>query len=273
MEYEVLNHNNAVCTVTDVDIDEAVKSDEPLPRAVVQAMGKTHDDKYLEYMYPILYHDVNYMRMDAAQSIFNLNGHRGLDALKEKERSLDSSTFDKLPCEKAVLVAMIIRIEDGTEGILRYFRSEDGLDIVKYCLLSYYSSGYDYKEEDIRLISIVLKEFIDKKLKRVKKVSREDWIEFVYFALDSLLIAALETDILMRISDETSEELVNVFQQVLDCKATNDMKELMSDISKSMKHDYALDILRSLKGKTGGGDARRAYKKALKHFNITEEEV
>ena len=45
MEYEVLNHNNAVCTVTDVDIDEAVKSDEPLPRAVVQAMGKTHDDK------------------------------------------------------------------------------------------------------------------------------------------------------------------------------------------------------------------------------------
>ncbi|MDE6458072.1 MAG: hypothetical protein K2L31_05660 [Muribaculum sp.] len=273
MEYEVLNHNNAVCTVTDVDIDEAVKSGEPLPRAIVQAMGKTHDDKYLEYMYPILYHDVNYMRMDAAQSIFNLNGHRGLDALKEKEHSLDSSTFDKLPCEKAVLVAMIIRIEDGTEGILRYFRSEDGLDIVKYCLLSYYSSGYDYKEDDIRLISIVLKEFIDKKLKRVKKVSREDWIEFVYFALDSLLIAALETDILMRISDETSEELVNVFQQVLDCKATNDMKELMSDISKSMKHDYALDILRSLKGKTGGGDARRAYKKALKHFNITEEEL
>lgn len=273
MVYKVLNHNNAVCTVTDADIEEAVKSGEPLPRAIVMAMGKTHDDKYLEYMYPILYHDVNYMRMDAAQSIFNLNGRKGLDALKKKELSIDSSAFEEFPSEKAVLIAMIIRIEEGTEGILRYFRSEDGLDIVKYCLLSYYSSGYDYKEEDIRLISIVLREFIDKKLRRVKKAPREDWIEFVYFALDSLWVAALETEILTMMSDEASREVVDVFHQILVSKATNDMKELMSEISIGMKRDYALDILRSLKGKTGGGDARRAYKKALKHFNITEEEL
>ena len=94
MEYEVLNHNNAFCTVTDADIEEAVKSGEPLPRAIIQAMGRSHDDKYLEYMYPILYHEVNFMRMDAAQSIINLNGRKGLDALKEKERSIDSSAFD-----------------------------------------------------------------------------------------------------------------------------------------------------------------------------------
>ncbi len=241
--------------------------------AIVQAIGKTHDDKYLEHLYPTLYHEVNYMRIDAAQSIINLNGRKGLDALKEKERSIDSSAFDKLPCEKAVLLAMIIRIEEGTEGILRYFRSEDGLDIVKYCILSYYSSGYGYNEGDIRLISIILREFIDKKLRRVKKVTREDWIEFVYFALDSLWIATLETEILAQVSDEASRELVDVFQQILVSKATNDMKELMSDISKGMKRDYALDILRNLKGKTGGGDARRAYKKALKHFDITEEDL
>ncbi len=74
-------------------------------------------------------------------------------------------------------------------------------------------------------------------------------------------------------SDEASRELVDVFQQILISKATNDMKELMSDISKGMKRDYAIEVLRSLKGKTGGGNARRAYKKALKHFNITEEEL
>ncbi len=67
MEYNVLNHNNAFCTVTDADIENAVKSGEPLPRAIIQAMGRSHDDKYLEYMYPILYHDVNYMRQDAAR--------------------------------------------------------------------------------------------------------------------------------------------------------------------------------------------------------------
>ena len=144
---------------------------------------------------------------------------------------------------------------------------------MKYCLLCYYRLGYDYKEEDIRLISVMLGEFIDKKLKRVKKMTREDWVEFVYFALDSLWAAALGTDVLMRMSDEASKEVDDVFQQIPSCRATNDMKELMSDISKGMKRDYALEVLRCLNGKTGGGNARRAYRKALKHFNITEAEL
>lgn len=273
MKYEVLNDNNAAAVVDDTDIEESIKSGQALPRKIVQAMGKTHDDKYLEYLYPILYHEVNYMRLDAAQGIFNLNGRRGLEALKEKERSVDPADFDRLPCEKAVLMAMIIRIEEGPEGILRYFRSEEGLDIVKYCLLSYYGSGYDYKEEDVRLISAVLMEFLDKDAKRIKKVSREDWNEFVYFALDSLLVAAKETEVLTQMSNEASGELVDVFQQILVGKATNDMKELMADIAEGMRRDYALEVLRNLKGKTGGGEARRAYKKALKHFDITEEEL
>ena len=273
MEYKVVNHNNAACTVTDADIEEAVKSGEPLSRAIVQAMGKTHDEKYLEYLYPVLYHEVNYMRMDAAQSIFNLNGRKGLAALKENECSISPSDFENEPCQKAVLVAMIIRIEEGTEGILRYFRSEEGLDIVKYCLLCYYSSGYNFKEEDVRLISVILREFLDKKLKRIKKVRREDWNEFVYFALDSLLIAAEETGVLSHMSEGASKELADVFQQILACKATNDIKELMADIAKGMKHDCALEVLRSLKGRTGGGDARRAYRKALKHWNLTEEKL
>lgn len=273
MEYEVLNHNNAACTVTDADIEEAVRSGAPLPRAIVMAMGKSHDEKYLECLYPVLYHEANYMRLDAATSIFNLNGRKGLEALKEKERSIAPADFDRLPCEKAVFLAMIIRIEEGPEGILRYFRSDEGLDIVKYCLLSYYTSGYRFKEEDVRLISIVTREFIDKKLKRIKKTTREDWIEFVYFALESLWITARDTEVLTQMSDEADEELADVLQKVLDCKATNEIKELIADIAKGMKRDYALKVLRSLKGKAGGGDARRAYKKALKHFNIMEDEL
>lgn len=273
MEYEVLNHNNAFCKVTDADIEAAVGAGGPLPRAIVQAMGKTHDDRFLEYICPVLYDEAIYMRLDAAQGIINLNGRKGLEALKERERSIDPSDFDRLPCEKAVLIATIIRIEEGPEGILRYFRSEDGRDIVKYCLLSYYSSGYDFKEEDIRLISTILREFVDITLKRVKKVTRDDWTEFVYFALDSLLVAALESDVISHISDQTCGELTDVFKRILDAKATNDMKELMADISKSMRRDFALDVLKNLKGRAGSGDARRAYKKALKHFNLREEDL
>lgn len=273
MEYKVLNHNNAACVVTDADIEEAINSGGALPRAIVQGMGKTHDEKYLEYLYPILYHEVNYMRFDAAQAIFNLNGLKGLEALKVRHDSIDPSDFERLPSEKAVLLAMIIRIEDGPEGVLRYFRSDDGLDIVKYSLLTYYSEGYAFREEDVRLIIDVLREFIDAKLRRIRKVAREDWIEFVYFALESLWIAARDTDVIAQMDDEVNGELVGLLKKVLDCKVTNDIKELMSDISLGMKRVYALELLGALKGKTGGGSARRAYKKALKHFDLTEEEL
>lgn len=273
MEYKVLNHNNAACTVTDADIEEAVASGGPLPRAIVQAMGKTHEEKYLEYLYPILYHEVNYMRFDAAQGIFNLNGWKGLEVLKEKERSIDPSDFENEPCEKAVLVAMIIRIEEGPSGILRYFLSDEGMDIVKYCILTYYSSGYDYKEEDVRLISAVLLEFLDKDARRIKRVNREDWSEFVYFALDSLWIACKETEVMKQMSEEASVELVDVLQKILTYRVSNDTKELLALITTGMRKEYGLEVLRGLRGRTGGGDAKRAYKKALKHFNITEEEL
>lgn len=273
MEYKVSNHNNVLHTVTDTDIEEAVKSGEPLPRTIVQAMGKTHNDEYLKYLYPILFHEKNYMRLDAAQGIINLNGRKGLEALKEKERSMDSSDFENLSSEKAIFLAMIIRIEEGTEGILRYFRSENGLDIVKYCLLNFYSSGYSFEEEDVCLISVMLKEFIDKKLRRIKKVTREDWIEFVYFALDSLWVATIETGVMMQMSDEANKELVEVFREILVCKATNDMKELMAFVAMGMRQEYGLEVLRSLKDQAVRGDARKAYKKALKHFNTTEEEL
>ncbi|MBS5412486.1 MAG: hypothetical protein KHY35_17560 [Bacteroides thetaiotaomicron] len=140
---------------------------------------------------------------------------------------------------------------------------------MKYCLLAFYSSDYGFEEEDI----VILREFLDKQLKRIKKVTREDWIEFVYFALDSLWIAAKETETLTQMCDEANEELVDVFQEVFACKATNDIKELMVFVATGMRQGYGLEVLRRLKGKTGGGDARRTYKKALKHFNIMEEEL
>lgn len=99
------------------------------------------------------------------------------------------------------------------------------MDIVKYSLLWYYSSGYGFKEEDVRLICAVLREFIDKSLKRIKKVTREDWNEFIYFALDSLWAAALETDVMTHMSVKANEELVEVFRNILTYRVSNSIKE------------------------------------------------
>ncbi len=272
MKYNVLNDNNAATIVDDADIEQSIQSGQPLPRAIVQAMGKTHNEKYLEYLYPVLYYEQRYIRLDAAQSIFNLNGMKGLEALKEKDNSIDSSDFEKEPSEKAVLTAIIIRIEKGPSGIVQYFLSEEGRDIVKYSILFYYSQGYDYKEEDIRLISTIIREFLNKDTKRIKKVSKSDWNEFVYFALESLWIASEETEVMRQMSEEASVEVVEVIHEILAYKVSNDIKELIALTTIGMQKLYGLELLRSLKGKVGG-DAKRAYKKALQFWEVTEEQL
>lgn len=125
----------------------------------------------------------------------------------------------------------------------------------------------------MRLICAVLREFIEKSLKRIKKVTREDWNEFIYFALDSLWAAALETDVMTHMSVKANEELVEVFRNILTYRVSNSIKEYMADIAGKMEREYALKVLGSLKGRTGGGNARRAYNKSLKYWNITEEEL
>lgn len=75
------------------------------------------------------------------------------------------------------------------------------------------------------MICAVLREFIDKSLKRIKKVTREDWNEFIYFALDSLWAAALETDVMTHMSVKANEELVEVFRNILTYRVSNSIKE------------------------------------------------
>lgn len=60
--------------------------------------------------------------------------------------------------------------------------------------------------------------------------------------------------------------------RVMNQKPTTDMKELIAEISKYMKEPYAMKILALLKHHVSG-DAKREYKKSLKKWNITEEEL
>ena len=67
MQYRVLNEYNGLVVVSDEDIEENIKSEQPLKRATVQAMGKFHNQKYLPLLYPVLYHENVWMRLDAAR--------------------------------------------------------------------------------------------------------------------------------------------------------------------------------------------------------------
>lgn len=272
MIYKVLNDNNVVVNVNDNDIEMGIKNGLPLKREIVQAMGKSHNEKYLQNLYPVLNHEQFYMRVDAAQSIFNLSGSIGLEALKKRESELEIADLECEPSEKAILTAMIVRIEKGIDGVKKIFLSEDGSDAVKYDSLYYYHSGYNFKEEDIELIYFILKNFIDKKMNWIKKLQKAEYNDFIYFALESIWVAGEETDILKIIDDELSQNICELLYELIKQKVNNDTKEIIAEISKYVKKNYAKEILRMLKNNVKG-DAKKVYKNSLKQWEIAEEDL
>lgn len=238
----------------------------------VTAMGKSHKEEYLKYLYPVLNNSQYYMRLDAALGIFNLNGKQGLQKLIERETMIDESEFMDLPSEKGVLRAMILRIEEGIDGVKKYFLSDDGYEIVKYDIPFCYRSGYNFKEEDVELLCFVLENSINKSTNWIKKLDRSDYNELIYFTVESIMLAGRETNVLKELSNDLSERILIIFKTLIDKRVNNDTKEIIAETAKYMKRDYAISILQLLKNKVSG-DAKREYKKALKYWGIGEEEL
>ena len=270
MKYGVLNEYNAFVVVSDEDIEENIKSGQPLKCPTVQAMGKSHNQKYLPLLYPVLYHENVWMRLDAARSILFLNGKEGLNQLKKRERSIGEEGFQAEPCEKAVLEAMILRIEEGKEGVIQYFLSEKGLEIEKICILAYYRSGYPFLEEDIELICEILEIFMKKDALWIQKLSKSDYKEFIYESIDGLWVASKESEVMKQMNPALGEKLVLVFKELMSQKPSSDIKKMMAKISIGVEERSGKEILRILRGQVSG-EARQAYKKALKYWNLTEE--
>lgn len=269
--YRVTDKYNALVIVEDSDIEDYINSGEEIRCEIVQAMGKTYREEYLKYLYPVLYHEMDYMRRDAAWAIFNLNGKKSLPELKKKEAMIEEEDLEREPSEKGMLRAMILRLEEGIEGTKAYFLSE-GYSIIKYDIHACYGSGYPYQEEDIELLCFLLEHTINKSADWIRKLPRTDYNDMIYFTLESISYAGAELDLLNKINDSLSERIFSVCESLVERRISSDSKELIAEISKNMREDYAKRLLRLLKDNVKG-DARRTYKQSLKKWQIDEEEL
>lgn len=270
--YKVLDKYNTVVRLDDSDIDAYIASRTEIKREIVQAMGKTHKEEYLQYLYPVLNHSQFVMRSDAAQSIFNINGKLGLNELKKREEAIDESELKHEPSEKAMLKAMILRIEGGTEAVKNYFLSDTGYEIVKYDTPFCYRSGYGFKEADIDVLCFVLEECQIKATKWLRKLSKTDFSEMIFFTLESICLAGKETDVLIGLNKTLHNRINSILQLILEQKASNGNKEIIAEITKYMDKESAKKILSLLKNNVRG-DAKRVYKQSLKFWGIEEEEL
>lgn len=272
MIYKVLSDNHAYVQIMDADILQSIEENNFRRCEIIMAMGMSHKSEYLPYLYLSLNDDRTFIRRQAAQSIFLIDGMQGLEKLKERENQLDNSDFERLPSEKAFLQALIIRIESGTKGVLEYFCSDQGIEIVKCMLLSYYVKRYNYKEEDIEVIVKILNIYIEKGFSWIIKLPKNEYKESITFAVDSIWYAYDGTNVLQQISDALCVEICTVVEKITQIRVDSDVIEALADISTGMRKEYALKILRSLKGKCRS-NAKKAYKKALNFWGFDEENL
>lgn len=269
--YSVLNDNNVMVELNDSDIQKNIKEG-LLKRETIMAMGISHKEEYLQYLYPYLDSESFFIRRDAAQSIFLINGKKGLPKLKEREKKLKEEDYNNIPSEKALLGALIIQIEGGTKGTEEYFFSAQGNINVKYVQAAFYTSGYLYKEEDIRLIVKILEAYLNKDLLWIKNMSKEDYLEAILFLFQSIWYAYKETDCLRGLAPALSERLCVVCEQISNLKMDSFAKEMIADIASGVQKESAVKILKILSGKVKG-DAKKAFKRSLKYWNIEESDL
>lgn len=264
--------SHALEYVDDEDIENAVKSGEPLRTEIIMAMGQSYNEKYLPNLYKTLYDEKFIRRQDVRLSIMMINGKKGLAELKKNWLSLDDP--DGTSSEKAVCEAIIMRIGKGVYYMLEQLLSGDTRDVLKFCIDAYNGWGYRLDTDDIRLRHGVIRAIIDKSIKWHKKPDPQDvrdWLELCY---DDLGFSAVEySDALSEISDGLSADIVQMVKDTVERRrASTEIKRTIAKMTTGMRREYALEILSFLKDRVCGC-AKSEFRRALKFFEITEDDL
>lgn len=271
-KYCVLDDFSHACVyVDDDDIENAVKSGEPLRTEIIMAMGQSYDEKYLPHLYMALYGETSTRRQDARLSIMMINGKKGLAELKKNWRSLDDP--DGTSSEKAVCEAIIMRIEKGVDYLLEQLFSDGARDILKFCLAAYSGWGYRLDTDDVKLRHGIIRAIIDKSIKWSKKPDSQDVKEYLEICFDDLGFSTERSNALGEISDELSAAIVETIKDTVERRmASTYIRGLMAKMSTGMRREYALEILAFLKGRVSGW-AKSEFRRAMKFFKITEDDL
>ncbi len=265
--YKVYNENNVIKQVSDEDIEKAI-ADNQVNYMIMQAMGQSHREEYIKYILPFLDGEYFYIRRAAIQAILNVNGRMGLEAMKKKSEQY--SLDDEDSWNQVLLLVAIMMVEEGTEGLKKYFSSGEGDYRIKDTILTFHGRGYQFKQADIELICFYLESYFNNSYEWIKKLKKTEKKESMFFAFDSILYAGREANILTEISDDLSSTICNLCEKAIENRI--DANYAIAITSQYMRKEYAIRILRALRGKVKGS-ARTEYEKSLKKWEISEDSL
>lgn len=273
MEYKVYNERNIKVIVTDEQLEEWLKKNgKELPVEILRAMRLVLKPCFADKFQEAINHEKQRERIVAIYGLLSLLDKENLAILQEKEQSIPND-FKEIISEKAILQAVIIRLDKGPEGAKTAFFDGDISPLTKSLLLSNYSSSnMPLLKQDIEFLISALEAYSNKSLAWIQKAKKDEYDDDIISGLEGLLRASKETSSLSQLDATLYEKLSNACFKFLEMKIDSYAKEIIAEFARALPTKVAYKMLEPIMGGRAKGDVRKELNLSLQILRQKEKD-
>lgn len=266
MSYEVYNERHVSVTVTDEQIEEALKQpSNQLKIEIVSAMGMSRKHHYAPRLIEVMFnHEKQSVRIKAIYGLLSLMNSDCIPALEKREQILPEADFKMPISEKAILQSVIIRLKEGPEGALAAFFNDSVPPIVKSLLLHNYYSYMPLNIQDVYFITAGLEAYINKSEPWIRNLDEEEYEDDIIAPLEGLMRESEESLLLSQLPEELIKKLCAIGQKILTMKIDSYAKEAVASFAKALPPQAAYQMLKPIMDGRARGDLRKELNQTLK---------
>lgn len=273
--YNVYNDNNVLVTVTAEQVEKFLgHRGTELPLEIIGAMNESLDPRFAPRLQEALYHEMQRVRITAIYGLLSLLDKTYLGVLREKEQSIPEEDLNQQISEKAILQAVILRLENGAEGTKSLFFKGDIKPQVKSLLLyNCSSSNMPLTKEEIEFLILALEAYINKSEPWIKKIKKAEFEEDVIACLEAFLKVSETCNLLSELDDTLYEKLSGVCSELLKMKIDAYAKEVIVTFARALPPKIAYTMLEPIMNGRARGDIRKELECSLEMLRQKEKEM
>lgn len=263
MDYYVFNENNCLHKVTDEQLDAAFLNKDELPVHIIVGMGAAKAAKYLPRLREALYYEKRRSRHDAIYSIFSIEDKEVISILKQKESSLPVEELNTHGSEKALLQALILRLEGGPSAVRTAFFDPSVNALVRYRFIYMYFAHFTMVLEDLQFVIDALEAFSRREDDWIQALNQDDYTDAVIQGVEAVSKALERYHLLEHLTDNYYSKLAVAGKKLLEMKLDSIVKETVAEFSKGLPPFYAYSMLEPIMNGKARGDVKRELNKSL----------
>ena len=278
MQYKVYNERNIQVIVTQDQLKASQEENgKDLPVEILGAMSQANDPSFTPRFREALYHEKQKARIVAIYGLLSFLNQENIAELRKKEESIMEEDLNSQISEKAILQAVLIRLEEGPEGVMNAFFEKNINPLVKSLLLSNYScSNIPLNKQDAEFLVAALEAYVNKSEVWIQKIKRDEYHDDIITCLEGLMRVSEMKSLFNEIDIEYIVRLKNACIQVLRMKIDSYAKEIIATFAKELPPEIAFNMLEPIMDGKAKGDVRKELEltlKALHQKELNQEKI